>query len=236
MTYATTTARDGTDGPDDRLLRWFFGVPFRSRTYLNLCYLLLAFPLGVIYFTAVTVGFSLGFGLLVTLVGLPLLVLTLIGTTVLAALDARLTTHLVGVDVPLPEPLRAENPRSLSRSEDGALDALAALVLAPTTWTSLVLVVAKFVYGILAFSVFVTAASLVLAALAAPLVYGDPTITYTVGAYDVETFPGALVVSTAGVLGGFLAMHLCNGLAIAGGRLSAALLEIDSSKPTRHQE
>ncbi|WP_440771953.1 sensor domain-containing protein [Natronorubrum sp. DTA28] len=233
MTYATLTARDSTDGPDDRPLRWFFGVPFRARTYLNLCYLLLAFPLGIVYFTAVTIGFSLGFGLLVTLVGLPLLVLTLIGTTVLAAFDARLTSHLVGVNAPLPESLRAENPRSLSRAEDGVLDALAALVTAPTTWTSLVLVVAKFVYGILAFTVIVTAGSLVLAALAAPLVYADPTITYTVGAYDVETLPAALVVSAAGVLGGFLAMHLWNGLAIAGGRLSAALLEVGPSKPTR---
>ncbi|WP_440766883.1 sensor domain-containing protein [Natronorubrum sp. DTA7] len=236
MTHATTTARDGTDGPDDRPLRWFFGVPFRARTYLNLCYLLLAFPLGIVYFTAVTVGFSLGFGLLVTLVGLPLFVLTLIGTTVLAAFDARLTSHLVGVDAPLPESLRAENPRSLSRAEDGVLDAISALVTAPTTWTSLVLVAAKFVYGILAFTVIVTAASVVLVALAAPLVYADPTITYTVGAHDVKTLPAALAVSVAGVLGGFLAMHLCNGLAIAGGRLSAALLKIDSSNPTRYQE
>lgn len=236
MTHATTAARDGTDGPDDRPLRWFFGVPFRARTYLNLCYLLLAFPLGIVYFTAVTVGFSLGIGLLVTLLGLPLLVLTLLGTTALAAFDARLTSHLVGVDAPLPESLRAENPRSLSRAEDGVLDALAALVTAPTTWTSLVLVVGKFVYGILAFTVVVTAASVVLAALAAPLVYADPAITYTVGSYDIETLPAALVVSATGVLGGFLSMHLCNGLAIAGGRLSAALLEVDPSNPTRSQE
>ena len=47
----------------------FFGVALRSQTYLNLVYLLLAFPLGVFYFTLLVTGISLGFGLLIVWIG-----------------------------------------------------------------------------------------------------------------------------------------------------------------------
>ena len=38
------------------VLRHLFGAPFRLRTYTNLLYLLLAFPLGVAYFVFLVVG------------------------------------------------------------------------------------------------------------------------------------------------------------------------------------
>lgn len=235
MTNLPTTARERSaepnsgPGPGDRPLRWFFGVPFRARTYLSLLYVLLAVPLGLLYFVGVATGVSLGLGLIVTLVGLPLLLLTLVVATVLAGVDARLTAHLVGIEAPLPEPLRAENPRGLSRAEDGLFDALAALVTAPTTWTSLLLLIGKFVYGIVAFTAAVTAWSVVTALLAAPLVYGDPAVTYTVGAHTVDTLPQALAASAVGVFGAFLSLHLINGLATVGGYLTAALLEVPPS-------
>ncbi|ELZ23344.1 sensor protein [Haloterrigena salina JCM 13891] len=220
----TTEPNTGPD-PDENPLRWFFGVPFRTRTYLNLLYLLLAFPLGLLYFIGVTTGFALGVGLLITLLGIPLLVMTLIGATILAAFDARLTARLAGFEAPVPESLRAENPRSLFRAEDGFRDALEELVTAPTTWTSLLLLVAKFCYGVVAFTVVLTAGTLVVALLATPFVYSDPTISYTVGVYVVDSLPEAIAVASVGVCGGFLALHVCNGLAAVGGYLTTALLD-----------
>src|SRR5438309_5628057 len=56
----------------------FFGVVILPQTYLNLTYLLLAFPLGTAYFILLVTGFSLGLGLMVTLVGVPVLLATLV--------------------------------------------------------------------------------------------------------------------------------------------------------------
>jgi len=52
----------------------FFGVITRSTTWKSVGYLLLSFPLGIFYFVFLVTGFSLGFGLLITLMGIPILV------------------------------------------------------------------------------------------------------------------------------------------------------------------
>lgn len=52
----------------------FFGVIAEGRTWRSVGYLLVAFPLGIFYFVFLVTGFSLGFGLLITLMGIPILV------------------------------------------------------------------------------------------------------------------------------------------------------------------
>lgn len=118
----------------------------------------------------------------------------------------------------------AQSP--LDRSPRGLRDKLSALVTAPTTWTSLVLVLLKFVYGTVAFTALVTAGATVIALLSAPFVYADPSVQYTVGPSTIETLPGAVAVAGTGLLAGLVALHLLNGLAIGGGLLTAALLEL----------
>ena len=224
----TNTTRDGGSGPGDKPIRWLVGVPFRLQTYGNLLYLALAFPLGMVYFLTVSLGVTVGVGLSFTLVGLPLLALTVLAITVFAALEAKLATHLVGIETPLPEAFRANNPHSLLRAEDGAFDALKATITAPTTWTGLVAVTAKFCYGVVAFTGLVTAITLSAVLLAAPFVYDHPDLTYTIGARTVETLSEALAFAGVGVVVAVLSLHLANGLATVGALLNAALLDIDS--------
>ncbi len=76
-------------------LQQFVTAPVRTATYKRLLYLLLAFPLGVAYYVAFTTGSSLGLGLAFTLVGLPVLLVTLVATTGAAGLEARLATVLL---------------------------------------------------------------------------------------------------------------------------------------------
>ncbi|MFC4541193.1 sensor domain-containing protein [Halosolutus amylolyticus] len=223
---ATTTARDESDGPRDRPLRWFVGVPFRLQTYRNLLYLALAFPLGVTYFVAIVAGVSMGIGLVVTLIGVPLLLATIVAATILAGFEAQLATVLLGTDAPLPEALRSEHPASLSGGDGGLVDTVSALLTAPTTWTSLLLVLLKFGYGIAAFTALVTATTLVTALLLAPFVYADPAVHYTVGSVAIDTPPEAVAAAGAGLLVGLVSLHLLNGLAIVGGLLTARLLEV----------
>jgi hypothetical protein len=224
--HSITTHAD-PDRPNGGPLRRFLGAPFRTDTYARLLYLLAAFPLGIAYFVVVAVGFSFGIGASITLLGLPVLVLTVAGVAVFGAVEARLAAGLLGIDASLPETLRADNPDGIRRIENGAVDTLVDLFTAPTTWTSLVLVLLKLAYGIAAVTLVVGLASLTGSMLAAPFVYDRPDVTYTIGTYAVETLPEALALAAVGVPVGFASVHLLNGLATAGGYMTAALLNLD---------
>ena len=54
-------------------IRRYFEVEIRPQTYLNLVYLLLSFPLGVLYFIFLITGVSLGLPLVFLLVGVAIL-------------------------------------------------------------------------------------------------------------------------------------------------------------------
>src|SRR6476659_10025237 len=84
-------------------LRLFLGAPFRLRTYTNLLYLLLAFPLGLAYFVFLAVGLTTG-------IGLPILALTFAGSWAFAAFERQAAILLLGADVPpmLPPPSPAQ--------------------------------------------------------------------------------------------------------------------------------
>lgn len=229
MTSPATTTATESSRSDDRLLRRFVGVPFRTDTYAKLLYVLLAFPLGVAYFTLVVAGLSVGISTSLLLIGLPILVFTFLGVTFLGAVEARLASGLIGIETELPEALREDNPNGIRCAENGFVETLFDLFTAPTTWTSLVLVFLKFIYGIIAFVAFVSVLAVTVSFLSAPLVYEHPDVTYTIGIYTIETLPEALGVAAVGAFIGFVSIHLFNGLATAGGLMTAALLNLDRS-------
>jgi hypothetical protein len=207
-------------------LQGFLGVPLRRQTYRNLVYLALAFPLGLAYFVAVTTGLSTGLGLAVTLVGIPLLVLTVAGATALAGFEAKLATWLLGVEVDPPAVLHDLESADL-RSLDGLVEATKRLLAAPTTWTSLLLVLLRFVFGLAAFVALVTATAVAGMLLTMPLFYDAGSVTYTVGPYVVDTLGEALAGGALGVLVTLVSLHVLNGLARLGGFTTAALLGDD---------
>src|SRR4051794_1798959 len=53
------------------------GVLWRGQSYLNLLYLLAAFPLGLVYFILLITLLSAGFSTVLVLIGIPLLLATL---------------------------------------------------------------------------------------------------------------------------------------------------------------
>ena len=78
----------------------FFGPLVEGRTYRALAYLVLGLPLGVAYFCAVVAMLAVGFGLTVTIAGLPLIWVTLRMARGLTAFDLRTTGALLGVSMP----------------------------------------------------------------------------------------------------------------------------------------
>ena len=220
-------------------LRRVVGAPFRRQTYRNLLYLALAFPLGLGYFVGLVTGSALGVGLLITLVGLPILLLTLSASTLAASLEAWLATHLVGVEASVPAVLRERTLEDrLVLPGDGFLDTVRRLLTAPSTWTSVLLVLSKFAFGIVSFVALVTSGAVTAAMVAAPLVYDSATPSlglmreatvgaYSVGPWVVDTLPEALVVAAGGLGFAVASLNLLNLLARVQARYTAALLRVD---------
>jgi len=221
-------------------LRRALGAPLRVQTYSNLAYLLLAFPLGVVYFVGFVTGTAVGIGLLVTLVGLPILVATLAATSMAAALEARLATGLVGVEASVPAALREFGVGDgLAMPGNGFLAAVKRVLLSPSTYTSVLLVLSKFVFGIVSLVALVVSLSVSLVALAAPAVYdgdssgftfgGEATDQYTVGSWVIDTMPEALVVAAGGAVFLVVALNALNLLAWLQAEYTARLLSVDGA-------
>jgi hypothetical protein len=78
----------------------FFAVYGDSRTWTALFYMLLALVTGVFYFTTVVTGLSMSAGLLVLIIGIPVFLLFVGFTRVLALAEGRLVEGLLGQRMP----------------------------------------------------------------------------------------------------------------------------------------
>jgi len=213
-------------------LRSVFGVPLRLQTYRNLLYLLLAFPLGLVYFLFLSIGLSVGVGLAIVVVGIPILLAVLAVSTGLATVERELATLLLGVRI---ETTSEPTPDSL-------VERAKRLVTDVGTWTALVYLGSKFVIGVVSFVVVTTLLVTATSLLAVPFVYQQPGVyvgivtdapielhpslyvawreilvgvetVVSVGSWQVTTLPQALAVAGSGVLLGVASLHLLNGLA-----------------------
>ncbi|WP_276272120.1 sensor domain-containing protein [Haloarcula litorea] len=207
--------------PGDALTR-FVTAPLRVSTYKRLAYLLLAFPLGLAYFVGFATAASTGGALAFTLVGVPLLLLTLLGTTAVSWFEAGQSRLLLDREVAGPATFERLTDEPALPDDWGA--ALKRFLSEPTTWTSVGVVLWKFVFGVLSFAVVVTAGSLVTALLAAPFVYDEPGVTYRLGIGAVDTLPEAVGLAVLGLVALLAALNLCNLLATLGSRPTELLL------------
>jgi len=223
-------------------IRTFFGVVVRGQTYRNLIYLLLAFPLGLFYFTFLIIGFSLSAGLIFALIGIPLLIGMLVAVNLLARAERWLTVQLLRIDIPAPAPGQSESP-----DENGIWERLTAILADRRTWKGLVYLSVKIVTGLVWFVLIVTLLSFAVALLLAPLYYNAPggsitlpwaaitadvwiaeltgaiygsfvSVTIDTSIRVVDTLGEALLTSVAGLVVFFCSLHIFNGAArIAGG-------------------
>ena len=140
----------------------FFNVIVKKQTYLNLIYLLIAFPLGIFYFIFLTTGISLGLGLIITLIGIPLLALMTVAWYGLGIFERTLTINLLGIKIPKMSN-NAFKEKTLWKKLKKHLSNSA-------TWKSLVYLFIKFPMGILSFVLMVTLISISISFIATPLV------------------------------------------------------------------
>jgi len=182
------------------LLSRFAGVVLQGQTWLNIVYLLLAFPTGLAYFIVLVVGVTVGASLAILIVGLAILLATLAAWRAMAALERGLARGLLGVPIAQPA-----DRRGLPRVEQVRL-----WLRDPVTWKSLVFVALKFPLGIVSFAAVVAAGGFSLILLFSPLIVLITPVT--VFGWIVTSSLQALPLSVAGLIAFPLALHLFDGL------------------------
>ncbi|MER8062068.1 MULTISPECIES: sensor domain-containing protein [unclassified Streptomyces] len=136
-------------------------APFEGRTWRELGYVLLGLPISIVLFTWTVTMVSLGAGLLVTFLGVPVLAAALAGSRGFGALERVRARALLGVEVPDPEPLRVRKP--------GALAWMGAVLKSGASWRSLLYSLVQFPWAVFSFVVSVTLWTLSLTLLTYPL-------------------------------------------------------------------
>lgn len=199
-TYPAEPAEERLNG----LVR-FFTAPVEVRSYTNLFYLLLSFPLGVFYFTFLVTGLATGFALTLIWIGLPILALVFAASFGMAALERRLAIHLLGARVPPMSPPPAAGPQTIWQTIQEFLSN-------PVTWKGMGYLFLKFPLGILSFVVTITLLSVSAGLLLAPAAYawGEINLVF----WDVDSYFESFLISAVGVLFLFLSINLLNGLAL----------------------
>ncbi|MBT2406676.1 sensor domain-containing protein [Streptomyces sp. ISL-87] len=118
--------------------------PVEGRVWREFGYLVLGLPLSTLYFSLAITGVSLGAGLLVTFLGVPVLAGVLAMCRGFGRLERARVRGLLRVDVAGPEPVKAR--------EGGALVAMGALLKSGSAWRHVLYCVIHFPWAVFAFS------------------------------------------------------------------------------------
>ncbi|GAA0341693.1 sensor histidine kinase [Streptomyces blastmyceticus] len=141
-----TTLRDGgTDHDQDRLppARFAFG----AQTWREVAHLLLNLPVGIAGFVYVSLWLYAGAALSITVIGLPLLALGLLGARWLGRMERRRSRALLGLRIDEPSPL-SRHPRNR-----GFLSWTWTAVKDPVAWRSTLYSFIRLPWGVLTFGV-----------------------------------------------------------------------------------
>ena len=202
------------------LLGQFFGVAVDPRTYGALFYMLLSLATGVIYFTVVTTGISLSLGLLILIIGIPLLVLFLGLIRVLSLVEGRIVEVLLGERMP-------RRPLYTQRGK-GWLERIKEMFTDGRTWTAMLYFLLMMPLGTAYFTIAVTGLSVAVSMILLPigLFFGLGSHLFVDGVglvYTSEPWTFPLVV-LGGVLLLFVTLHLARAIGKLHGLLAKHLL------------
>jgi len=160
------------------------------RTYGRIAYLLLALPLGVAEFTFLVTALSLGVGLAVTLIGIPILIGSVYAWRWLAGMERQLVGALSGAEIPRPYRPVPEGASTWKRLHSQLAD--------PATWKDLAFLLLQLPLGIVSFTLAVTVLSVGLGALTLPLWFWAVSDGVDAGTFVVDTLPEALPIALLG--------------------------------------
>ncbi|MFF0060055.1 sensor histidine kinase [Streptomyces sp. NPDC005279] len=138
-------ATDYRPEPRDHFLPPALRAPLEGRTWREFGYLLLSLPMSIVFFTFAIATVSLGAGLLITFLGIPVLAAGLAGLRGLGAVERARARGLLDLDVGDPAPVRART--------NGLMSWVGAVLKSGASWRHLLYAVLHFPWAIFAFVV-----------------------------------------------------------------------------------
>ncbi|MGX1883584.1 sensor histidine kinase [Streptomyces sp. NPDC055287] len=136
----------GSGPPKRHVLPPALRAPIEARTWREFGYLMLSLPVSVLLFSFAVTMTSLGMGLLITFLGVPVLAAGLAGCRGFGALERARARGLLKLDVAEPAPVRA-GPGG------GPLSWMSAVLKSGTSWRHLLYAVLHLPWAVFAFSV-----------------------------------------------------------------------------------
>ena len=174
-----------------------------TRGWTQLTHHLLGLPLGTAYFIWIVTGVSLGAGLAITLVGIPILTFVLANVRPLLMAERGLANALLGTNLA---------PVDVAPQADGWLGRLKAYWTDGTTWRGMLYLLLRFPVGIFTFSVAVAAYSAALWCLGAPIL--APLDAMDFGFWEPDTVLEGLALVPLGAVLLVAAGWLSEGMAV----------------------
>ena len=209
----------------------YFKVIISRQAYLNLIYLLAAFPLGVFYFIYLVSGLSIGISLSIVWVGIPLLLVVGIGWWILARFEHFLTVHWLKEEIP--SMMLPQNTVPPAAGNKKIWEYFKGYFFNPVTWKSPGYLLLKFPIGIATFAILITFISLSLAFLTLPLTY--QLLDFQISGFfspdslvwQVDNIFEALLGTLMGVLLWPLTLQIANGLAWVHAKFARVMLSVN---------
>ncbi len=176
-----------------------FGPAFSPRTYLRAFHLALMFPLGLGYFIALIVSFSIGLSMIWTIVGPLILIPVLFLVGWVCDAEAWMVRQTARIELRRP-------PTAIERGQS-ARSQVWTRVIDPNTWTGLLYLLAQFPIGVAGFTIVVTAYSVAGSLAVAPLIFRFGGVL-DLGWRTFDTPLEGLPLVPLGIVTFFLAAHV----------------------------
>ena len=173
-----------------------------ARGWTSLTHHLLGLPLGTAYFIWLVTGLATGLGLVITIIGIPLLTFVLAATRPLLMFERGLANALLGTRL---------EPVAVAPQADGWFARLKAYWTDGTTWRGIGYLLARFPIGIATFTIAVTAYSVGFWFLAAPVL--APLGAMDIGFWEPDTILEGLAFVPFGAVALFTAGWISEGMA-----------------------
>jgi hypothetical protein len=216
----------------------------KSTTTGNIAFLLLSFPLGLLYFLVTIIGFVVGMSTLILWIGLPILFATLVLVRSMATIERRIATHLLHVSFPYLQ-LSHDMPQK------GFWGRFGSILRDPLTWTSTFYMILKLPLGIVSFTLALVLPIVSLAITLLPLVYLVNLLVNTIllkngiqstgiiipyfievhGQFDIVMFARSFIGIPIGLAFWLATCFLLNGLALLSGEIARGLLSAGEDAP-----
>lgn len=193
----------------------FFDVAFNLQTYLNVLYMIISFPLALIYFLFLIIFIPLGIALITVWVGIPLLILVIAIWSGFVLFERMLAKYLLNAHIWVDDHMNEGH---------GFYDYLKNHLKNMTTWKGLVFLLVKFPVSLITFIITVVLLTITIGMITAPLLYMVfPPLELSM-AFTVTSIISMFLVLVIGILLGVISLHIINGMAKANTFLTEFLL------------